>query len=206
MNTKKLFGFIILATLGLLVATACSLTPAPPEPPPVMAKEANMDGHGMEHVHLDPPHEYADLTNPFYGDGEAIAAGKIIFETNCVACHGPEGKGNGPAAAALNPKPANLANAEMMGEMSDGYAFWRVSEGGVGDPFNSAMPAWKELLTEEQRWQVLSYAFTLSGVERKEGGGHSHGDGDEHGQDEHMDDGHDGDGDEHGQDEHMADG
>jgi mono/diheme cytochrome c family protein len=37
------------------------------------------------------------------------AAGAKIFQTFCTTCHGPAGKGDGPAAAGLNPKPANLA-------------------------------------------------------------------------------------------------
>lgn len=36
-------------------------------------------------------------------------AGAKVFKNFCESCHGPEGKGDGPAAAALNPKPANFA-------------------------------------------------------------------------------------------------
>lgn len=46
--------------------------------------------------------------------------------------------------------------------LSDGYLFWRVSKGGVIDPFNSAMPAWESALTEDQRWEVISYIRTLA--------------------------------------------
>jgi mono/diheme cytochrome c family protein len=34
--------------------------------------------------------------------------GPDLYHAHCAACHGPEGKGNGPAAAALKTKPANL--------------------------------------------------------------------------------------------------
>ena len=47
---------------------------------------------GMAHMHAEVPQEYANLTNPLAGDAEATDAGKIIFETNCAACHGPEGQ------------------------------------------------------------------------------------------------------------------
>ncbi len=83
------------------------------------------------------------------------------------------------AAEALNPKPATLADGMMMNDLSDGYLFWRVSKGGAMEPFNSAMPAWESGLTDEQRWQVISYVRTLADDE------------DGHMDDEHKDDGHD---------------
>jgi mono/diheme cytochrome c family protein len=49
----------------------------------------------------------------------------------------------------------------MLDSLSDGYLFWRVSEGGMMAPFNSAMPAWKTTLSEEQRWHVISYVRLL---------------------------------------------
>ena len=50
----------------------------------------------------------------------------------------------------------------MMQDLSDGYLFWRISEGGAMPPFNSAMLAWKGTLSEEEIWQVISYVRTFS--------------------------------------------
>jgi len=102
------------------------------------------------------------LTNPLANDQAEIEAGKSIFESNCITCHGAEGHGDGPATAALDPKSANMADAEMMSDLTDGYIFWRISEGGAFAPINSAMPAWKESPSEEQRWQVISFVRWLS--------------------------------------------
>lgn len=118
---------------------------------------ADDDHNDEEEVHTDPPDEYADLSNPFTGDHEAAEAGAEIYEINCASCHGPEGLGDGPAAEALDPKPASLADAHLMEDMTDGALFWRVSEGGAFEPFNSAMPPWKDVLSEEQIWQVIAY-------------------------------------------------
>jgi hypothetical protein len=64
----------------------------------------------------------------------------------------------------MNPfeKPATLADAEMMADVTDGYLVWRITEGGIGEPFNSAMPAWGETFNEEQIWQLVSFVRSLS--------------------------------------------
>jgi mono/diheme cytochrome c family protein len=43
---------------------------------------------------------------------ELVAKGKQLFTTTCISCHGSEGKGDGVAGAALNPKPRNFHAAE----------------------------------------------------------------------------------------------
>jgi mono/diheme cytochrome c family protein len=70
--------------------------------------------------------------------------------------------GDGPAAAALDPKPASLSDGMMMNDLSDTYIFWRITEGGVDEPFNSAMPPWETVFSEEQRWQLVNYIRSLS--------------------------------------------
>jgi len=123
---------------------------------------ADAEHNDSEHEHTDVPETYANKTNPLKDNPDAVAAGAQIYTTYCAACHGIEGKGDGPAGAALEPHPANLADATMMNNMSDTYLFWRISEGGMIEPFNSAMPPWKDSLTEEQRWQVIDYLRTLA--------------------------------------------
>lgn len=167
--------FWIIGVGALFILTACNAAPVAAPEAQAGGSHAAQSGsmeHGMEHAgdehgaatahaHIDPPAEYAQLTNPVAGDAAAIAAGQTIFNTNCMTCHGAQGRGDGPTAVGLNPKPANLADRQMMGMLSDGYLFWRVSEGGAMAPFNSAMPSWKAALSEEQRWQVISYLRSL---------------------------------------------
>jgi hypothetical protein len=175
----KGFLSVVLISIGLLIFVAACSSEASDEvvEDNLMEDEHMEDEHmedehmedengdqmdQMDHMHVDPPDEFAGLTNPLADDTVALTAGKDIFEVNCATCHGPEGAGDGPSAAGLDPKPANLSDGEMMPTMNDGYLFWRVSKGGSVEPFNSAMPAWETVLTEEQRWQVISYVRTLS--------------------------------------------
>ncbi|MBL8051194.1 MAG: c-type cytochrome [Anaerolineales bacterium] len=99
------------------------------------------------------PASYADLTNPLSAD--AASAGEKIFQSNCATCHGSGGHGDGPAGAALNPPPKDLSVLQV--QVSDGYLFWRISEGSPG----TAMVAWRGILSEEQIWQLTAYIRTL---------------------------------------------
>jgi mono/diheme cytochrome c family protein len=125
------------------------------------------DGHmdGMTHIHAEAPAEFEALVNPVAGDAAAIAAGQEIFVSTCAVCHGQEGRGDGENAVNLDPNPANLADGMMLSTLSDGYLFWRVSKGGAIEPFNSAMPAWESSLTEDQRWQVVTFIRSLPDTE-----------------------------------------
>jgi mono/diheme cytochrome c family protein len=60
-----------------------------------------------------PPAQYAGKTNPMVNDRAAADAGKQLFETNCTSCHGADAKGDGPIAASLDPKPADLAGSYL---------------------------------------------------------------------------------------------
>lgn len=105
------------------------------------------------------PEDYTGLANPYIEDPDAIAEGDILFQANCSSCHGSTGEGDGPASAGLDPSPKNLA--EKQPNLSDSYLFWRISEGGLMDPFNSLMPGWKGLLSDERIWQVIAFIRTM---------------------------------------------
>jgi mono/diheme cytochrome c family protein len=145
MSKKQIIPLFALFLLSALLITACS------------GGGATKDDHDESTEHIEAPAEFESLTNPFAGDHDSAEAGAEIYEINCASCHGPGGKGDGPAAAGLDPKPASLADAHLMEDMSDGALFWRVSEGGMMEPFNSAMPAWKDTLSEDEIWKVIVY-------------------------------------------------
>jgi mono/diheme cytochrome c family protein len=120
--------------------------------------DANSQSGSLERP--EPPEDFADRTNPLDEDAAAIGEGEILYQANCASCHGATGLGDGPAAAALEPKPQNLA--ENQSSLTDAYVYWRIAEGGMIAPFNSVMPAWRGILAEEQIWQIVAYLRTLS--------------------------------------------
>jgi high-affinity iron transporter len=89
----------------------------------------------------------------------SLASGKAIYLENCAQCHGETGKGDGPSRVTMNPKnpvPANFTDAEFMAGLSPFKAF-NVASFGVE---NTAMASFAAL-SEEQRWQVAFYVFSL---------------------------------------------
>ncbi len=93
--------------------------------------------------------------NPLPADAATVAAGLKLFQANCVACHGPKGDGDGPAAAALDKKPGVLSDPKMW-KQADGALFWKITEG------NTPMPQFRDALTADQKWQLIRYVRTLS--------------------------------------------
>ena len=144
----------------LLSVTATGIQPASGE------HDHHHEHHGHQETHKHqnwpaPPAAYADKISHRWGDDSAIARGKILYGTHCFACHGANGHGTTALAKTLPHPPADL-NHHFHTRPGDGdaYLFWRVSEGGTVEPFKSAgslMPAFKTLLSEDERWDVLAY-------------------------------------------------
>jgi mono/diheme cytochrome c family protein len=101
------------------------------------------------------PEYTKSLKNPFEGNSTATAEGKVIYEQMCILCHGLTGKGNGEAALSLDKQPANFLAISVLNE-TDGEIFWKLT---VGKP---PMASYDELLTEDQRWKLVSYIRELN--------------------------------------------
>ena len=94
--------------------------------------------------------------NPVVDTPVSVDAGRQIFQTNCAVCHGSRGLGDGPAAFTLSPRPVNLQL--HVPQHAEGEINYWITNGVVG----TGMPAWKDRLTDEQRWQVVRYLEALA--------------------------------------------
>ncbi len=121
-----------------------------------------------EHIHAPVPPAYADVTAPLHiwTDLAVLRRGETIHAAKCAVCHGKHGAGDGPDASWGGPKAGSFLDRAMVGQMTEAYWFWRVSEGALMEPYKSkgsVMPAYKDELSLEDRWAVIAYQHAQSG-------------------------------------------
>lgn len=100
----------------------------------------------------------AEQINPIPLNAESIAAGQALYSTNCAACHGQTGKGDGPVGATLNPRPADLTQHAIPGIHTDAQLFEWITNGFPG----SRMPAFQSALSDTERWQLVNFIRSLA--------------------------------------------
>ena len=86
---------------------------------------------------------------------EVICEGRKLYMDNRASCHGSDGRGDGDAGRSLEPSPAFLRSFIQMPMSGDKYLLWAISEG--GKRFETAMPAFKESLSEDNIWKIIAY-------------------------------------------------
>ena len=106
------------------------------------------------------PKDADNLKNPLAGNTSVLPDAKALYTANCGPCHGDKGRGDGPAASGLNPKPADHSSAAVQNE-SDGALFWKLSEG------RAPMAGYKKIFSEQQRWELINYIRTLARTPKK---------------------------------------
>ena len=67
------------------------------------------------------------------------------------------------------PRPADFTDPETISVLKESYLLWRIMEGGPdlppeSRPWDSAMPAWGDDLTEDEIWKIILYLYEAIGA------------------------------------------
>ncbi|HTO08577.1 MAG TPA: cytochrome c [Myxococcota bacterium] len=93
------------------------------------------------------------------GDAEA---GKALYAQYCATCHGAGGKGDGPVAATLNPKPANHTDHVFMAGLSDQHLYQVISKGGASVGKSPMMAPWGGVINDQGIKDLIAFLRQLS--------------------------------------------
>jgi cytochrome c5 len=185
-RSSKFLSALSLILIAGMVLSACTTSQATPTEAVEQVEvdhedegdEAENTGEGEEAEHMDEgeeehedehppdeheegghevPHEAAEVPNPIEASEESIAIGAELYANNCALCHGESGEGDGPAASGLAATPADLHEDHVQG-LTDGALFYIISHSAPDSP----MPAWEDVLDENERWHVVNFLRTFS--------------------------------------------
>ena len=93
--------------------------------------------------------------NPFPPNPESLTIGSRVYTETCASCHGDQGRGDGPAAAGLDPPPANLIVHVPLHPDRTLFEFIRDGIAGTG------MVGLADTYTNDEIWHVINYIKTL---------------------------------------------
>jgi mono/diheme cytochrome c family protein len=120
--------------------------PAPPPPPPAAAPTAALD--------------CKNPTGEFRGDK---ARGATLYAQTCASCHGPGGKGDGPAAP-KDPPPADHTDPKRMGALTDADVYKVICGGGASVGKSPLMAAWGPIVGDQGIRDLIAFIRSLSGT------------------------------------------
>lgn len=133
---KKLAIILVLFLAGILG----------PEPPAL--------SHGLKGWKV--PAKERKVKNPIPDNPESLSLGQKIYEDRYASCHGSRGDGQTEMGKSLNPLAPDFTDRHMMGEMTEGEIFWKITTG------KGPMPSYKKELTEKERWDLVNYIKSLN--------------------------------------------
>ncbi|HET7619540.1 MAG TPA: c-type cytochrome [Vicinamibacterales bacterium] len=126
---------------------------------------ADARAQAQEHAHKHDdkgwtiPEGASEEANPLRNDASAVETGRQLFRQKCQRCHGPGGLGDGPDADPDHQDDMNLTRADRAEANPDGVVFYKAWNGRS----KPKMPAFRDDLTKEQVWAIVTYVQTLRG-------------------------------------------
>jgi mono/diheme cytochrome c family protein len=105
----------------------------------------------------------ASIKNPLEASKENLDAGKVLYTTHCINCHGEKGAGDGNLVVLADGSDGPYtavppAYSKRLAEINDGQIFYSVSYG------KGMMGGYGYSLNVNERWQVIHYIKSLAGV------------------------------------------
>jgi mono/diheme cytochrome c family protein len=137
---------ILILALGVLFALMGFLNMRADNPPSKI--EAVLAGRAMD---ASVSRAAPKVANPVTADEANLAAGARIYRDHCALCHGDPAHPKGPLADSLNPPAPQFI--DEMANMPENQNFY-ILEHGIRW---TAMPGWKNVLTEQQIWQTVTF-------------------------------------------------
>lgn len=149
----------LLAILAILGGVGVTLVAGRlPRPAPLYATGGLLAVAGILTLsYVDPADAVPE--NPYPADPASIARGQALYVESCEVCHGVGGRGDGPAAADLDPRPADLRIHVPAHPDHGTYGFIALGVPGT------AMPAWGDQLEDGQIWDLVNYLIDEYGGE-----------------------------------------
>jgi mono/diheme cytochrome c family protein len=81
--------------------------------------------------------------------------GSLLYDNNCVACHGKAGDGNGPRAYFISPRPRSFVSAESRAAFTRPVLINSIAQGKRG----TEMPSWDKVLSTQEIANIAEYVF-----------------------------------------------
>ena len=117
--------------------------------------QSPQDSHSGKQA--EPQFDPKSVSKPWETTPEMISYGHKVFELNCVACHGKEGKGDGPAAAGIVPPPRNLVEGKWKNGGLSQNLFSTISTGITG----TSMASFSHL-PKSDRWALVHFIRSIT--------------------------------------------
>jgi mono/diheme cytochrome c family protein len=122
---------VVAAALAALAPAGCDKHDEPPSPAITTAPSA-------------PPPSTAAATSVASPEAKV----QQIFATRCSSCHGPKGKGDGPIAASLDPRPRDYSDAAWQKATTDDAIAAIIAKGGAAVHQSQMMPPSPDLASD----------------------------------------------------------
>jgi mono/diheme cytochrome c family protein len=143
-----------------------SVHPSPPNSMKVLAK-GMQDPSAFDIIKQDSPLRPLEESDPATF-AKKLELGRVIYYQNCYFCHGDVMAADGHLGPTVKPPPASFQDPGTIAMLEEAFIYWRVAKGGpglpdAGTPWDSSMPVWEKMLTEDEMWAVIAYMYDYTG-------------------------------------------